>query len=362
MVPGDMPDFDPALRMAQQALANLPGTAVKHMIVISDGRPKAPSAAMVRALAEQGVTVSTVAVGTHGPAASQALAMLASATGGKYYKVNNPKALPNIFQREARRAARPLVIESRAGVVPRVKITDHEMIRGIEGPLPPVNGYVMSSQKGSQLADVVLVTPLPPGEVNSTLLAGRRYGLGRTVAYTSDASTRWNQKWLDWENYGKFFGQLVRWSMRPAADTRRFVAGLEIDEGQIHVRVSALDKDHESLDSLALAVTAVGPDLQPVTVKMEQTAPGQYVGAFAARDVGNYFVMITPGDGQVPIRAGVNLPENDEFRDRKTNRELLEALAALKPEGGVPGKIIEGETGSLDGLIEVNPFRNLGSR
>jgi hypothetical protein len=236
------------------------------------------------------------------------------------------------------------------------------MIRGIEGPLPPVNGYVMSSQKESQLADVVLVTPLPPGEVNSTLLAGRRYGLGRTLAYTSDASTRWNEKWLEWEDYNKFFGQIVRWSMRPAADTRKFVAGLEIDGGLIHVRVSALDKSDEFLNSLSLTVTAVGPDLQPVPVKMEPTAPGQYVGAFAARDVGNYFVIITTGDGQVPIRAGVNLPESDELRDGKANRELLEALAALKPESGVPGKIIEGETGSLDELIEVNPFRNLGSR
>ena len=33
-------------------------------------------------------------------------------TGGKYYVVNNPKALPRIFQREARRVARPLIYEN----------------------------------------------------------------------------------------------------------------------------------------------------------------------------------------------------------------------------------------------------------
>src|SRR6185437_2102657 len=43
MTPGDMPDFDPALQMAHQALTDpKKELATKHVIVISDGAPQYP--------------------------------------------------------------------------------------------------------------------------------------------------------------------------------------------------------------------------------------------------------------------------------------------------------------------------------
>ena len=86
-----------------QELANHPDPsrrpAIKHMIVISDGDPSPPGRAVKKALVTSGVTVSTVAVGSHGLAGSKTLKDLATATGGKYYQVRNPAVLPKIFQR-----------------------------------------------------------------------------------------------------------------------------------------------------------------------------------------------------------------------------------------------------------------------
>ena len=47
---------------------------------------------------------------------STPLQNIATSTGGKYYVVNNPKALPRIFQIEARRVARPLIKEDAKGI------------------------------------------------------------------------------------------------------------------------------------------------------------------------------------------------------------------------------------------------------
>ncbi|MEA1952013.1 MAG: VWA domain-containing protein, partial [Planctomycetota bacterium] len=66
MTPGDMPQFDPAMKMAAKGFARLPDAAIKHMIIISDGDPSPPSAGAINNLKKLKVTVTTVAVGTHG--------------------------------------------------------------------------------------------------------------------------------------------------------------------------------------------------------------------------------------------------------------------------------------------------------
>ena len=62
------------------------------MIVISDGDPSPPSNTILAQYKTNNIKVSTVAVGAHGPAESSLLQSIATSTGGKYYRVNNPKA------------------------------------------------------------------------------------------------------------------------------------------------------------------------------------------------------------------------------------------------------------------------------
>ena len=360
MVPGDMPDFDPGLVTAQKGFAKLPTAAIKHMIVISDGDPSKPSRGAVNALVKLKVTVSTVAVGTHGPAGSRVLSKLAKDTGGKYYKVNNPRALPKIFQREARRVAQPLVYENmEVGFRPRVKFP-HEMIGGIREPLPLMHGFVLTTVKQNPLVEVALVSPKPGSERNCTILASWTYGLGKAVAFTSDAGARWTATWTGWENYDKLFSQMVAWSMRPTGEEGKFSVSTDAEDGKVRVVVTALDKDDEFINFLDMTGTAIGPDLEPLGIKMEQTAPGRYVGTFPGRDAGSYFIMVSPGAGKAPIRTGINVPYSDEFRGRATNEPLLGQLAEGVPKGGAPGRLIAAldDVDSFEPLLAVDTFRH----
>ena len=121
--------------------------------------------------------------------------------------------------------------------------------------------------------------------------------------------------------------------MRPAGGSGKFTVATDFADGQVRVVVNALDKNDEFLNFLNMTGTAVGPDMKPVPMKIEQTAPGRYVGTFAAKDAGSYFVMISPGAGQAPIRTGINVPYSDEFRDQSPNEALLEQLAAHDAQG-----------------------------
>src|SRR5207253_6890788 len=105
-------------------------------------------------LKNDGITVTTVAVGAHGPPGSQTLQDIATKTGGKYYIVGNSKALPKIFQREARRVARPLVYEPSPPVSPQITM-QHEIVQGLDKTLPPLSGFVLTGVKENSLVDVI---------------------------------------------------------------------------------------------------------------------------------------------------------------------------------------------------------------
>ncbi len=361
MTPGDMPDFNPALIMARQAFSKVPDAAIRHMIVISDGDPTPPTKAVVAGLVNTKVTVTTVAVGSHGPAGNVELNNLATATGGKYYKVNQAKALPRIFQREARRVARPLIFEKQEGFGAEVRFP-HEMISGIEEPIPPLTGFVMTTVKENPLVEVELVAPVSSDEANNTLLASWTYGAGRAVCFTSDAGARWTGDWTSWDGYDKLFTQMIRWSMRPVGQQGEYTLSTDVESGRVRVVVTALDKEDEFLNFLDLSGAVIGPDMQPLPLRLEQTAPGRYVGEFDAMDAGNYFITLSPGPGEAPIRSGVNVPYSAEFRDRSTDEPLLEMLASMEPVGGEPGTVIEsGTTGNIDEQVDTwlatNVFR-----
>jgi uncharacterized membrane protein/Mg-chelatase subunit ChlD len=347
MTIGDMPAFDPSLKMAAAGLARLTDASVKHMIIISDGDPTPPTPGTIMALQKQSVKVTTVTVGdpNHAPQGIPLMQGIAMQTGGKHYIVKDAKALPRIYQREARRVSRPLVYEPNPPVRPRVTTT-HEMIQGLEAAFPPVAGFVLTTVKESSLVEVVLTSPLPVNEENATILAAWTYGLGKTVAFTTDAGERWANAWTGWENYARFFSQMVRWSMRPTGDTGNFTVATDVGDGKTRVTVTALDKDDEFLNYQAMTGTVLGPDMKSIPLEIRQTAPGRYSGEFDSQTAGSYLILVTPGSGQGMIRTGVNVGYSDEFRDQETNMPLLESMAGLTPSDGEPGKLMEPLSGT----------------
>ena len=106
----------------------------------------APSTAFKNA----SITISTVAVESHGLPAVSDLQNIAHATGGKYYSVKSGRALPRIFQREARRVSKPLVFEPPGGAVPECHRLPARMLDGIDRVLPQhLSGFVMTQTKDS---------------------------------------------------------------------------------------------------------------------------------------------------------------------------------------------------------------------
>lgn len=356
MTPGDMPQFEPAMKMAVAGLAGCPA-AVKHCVIISDGDPSPPNASTIQAFIDNKISISTVAVASHGLTESKRLKDIAEATGGKYYSVSDGRALPRIFQREARRVSRPLVYEPDGGTVPQI-IFPHESMQGIEKVLPPITGFVLTQTKDSPLTQVLIQSPKPESPENATIAATWTYGLGRTAVITTDAGARWAANWSNWDGYQKLYSQIVRWLMRPTGDTGQFSISSTTRDGEVEVVVNALSDDDAYLNFLDVQATVIAPDLTSVPLRLRQSAPGRYIGSFPTNQTGSYFVNVIPGIGNPPLSTGVSVPYSSEYRIRKSNLALIDALASQAPPGGTTGKVfpaLDTSTNARD--PNSNPFR-----
>jgi uncharacterized membrane protein len=332
MTPGDMPDADPSIQMAAGALRARTDAMTKHIIIISDGDPTPPTGAVINQLVNNKITVTSVLVAAHGgdtigPGWMQ---QIATRTKGRFYNVTNPKALPRIYQKEARLISRPLIFERAEPWALRID-SFTEPILGLQGDLPGISGFVLTELKENELVEVPISSPLPAQQRNP-ILAHWTYGLGRSVAFTSDAGRKWTKAWPSWSGYAAFWSQVVRWALRPV-ERGNLSMSLRREDGQIKVVVDALDKDDRFLNSLQFRASVLDPELKRKTFGLVQTGPGRYEGTIDHAEArGSYFVnlgYLTPAGTPGLLSAGVSVPYSDEYRELRSNPALLENLAAV---------------------------------
>lgn len=355
MDPQDMPDFDPFLTAAADTLADpAHNLSVKHCIVISDGDPQygvAGQAATAK-MAANAITCTTVGVATHGQAESTKMKSIAEATKdgrgnpGAYYEPKDPSQLPSIYIKESRRISQSFIYDK--PFLPKHLVVG-SITEGIPRELPALRGFVRTTYKESPLAQFRIEGPRLADDLRFPILASWQYGLGKAVAFTSDARTQptdnvkgWDADWVESDIYKKFWEQAVNWALRPAEAGRMTVAS-EYREGRVRVTVTARDERDRPVNGLGLdgKITlprAPKPGEKVPTIGFKRKGPGQYEAEFAAEDAGTYFVTVQgrqPGVGAAQgvvfdtARTGVTLPYSQEFADLDTNTALLKQLAEL---------------------------------
>ncbi len=325
--PGGGTNMYPGMVEAYQTLAPLKAqdAAVKHVIVLTDGQSQdAQWFKIVGDMKKAGITLSTVGVGDD--VNGQLLSQIATMAGGNYYPVTNPNNLPKIFVKEARTIRKNLIKEK--PFTPRHVQTGSPIITGL-AQSPTLTGLVLTGHKN----DPRVFTPMlgPEGE---PLFAHWQVGLGRTAAFTSDATNRWAAAWLSWPGYGDFWARLTRAVARPSA-SRAFDLASTIRNDRLHLRLDAPGQENKGFQNFMQVVgTVLKPDGSPHRVTLSQTGPGVYEADLPADQVGNYIVNLFAANPSDPTQAqtiigGTTRPPGAELRRFTSNRPLLEQIAAL---------------------------------
>lgn len=334
----------------QEALRHLKDSdkTVRHVILLADGsdaeHQQGVSNLVEDEMADQGITLSTVAIGA-GPDL-RFLEQIAEEGGGRYYFTNQAASLPVIFAEETQVAMRSYVVEepfypTLTGISP--------ILTGIDA-VPQLAGYVATTPKSA--SRVILTT-----HQGDPLLAAWQYGLGRSVAWTSDATGRWGQQWVSWEAFGRFWAQTVRWTIVERTDVPVEVAVTREGE-EVRITVDAVDEDGAFVNGLTARMSMVGPDDVPVSVDLVQTAPGRYEGTFVPQGEGAYPMRLTGslgGEEVVALTTGWAMGYSPEYAALEGDPTYLASLAEL---GG--GVVLEESSQALaHDLSGVGARRNL---
>jgi uncharacterized membrane protein len=321
--PGDMPDFGTAMKLGynslRQARSNL-----RHMVVISDGDPQPPSGGLLTQFQRSGITCSTVLIGGHGMNFRPLMRDIASKTGGEFYDVRSPNALPRIFAREAARVKRNLIVEEAFN--PN-QVAETELTESFDSDAyPPLLGYVIATPKSQ--ADLPLVT-----HQEDPLLAHWRYGLGKSIAFTSDFKTKWAPNWIEWEGYGAFWAQALRWVARTRMQGDYHLQVFQ-EEGKGRVVLEAFDEEGRPLNYLDFNGRAISPDQEVVPLRLVQTDLGRYEATFDVGQEGTYLVNLSqpetnPDEETGVLTAGLAIPYSPEHSNDRSNPLLLRQIAEI---------------------------------
>ena len=309
----------PAMTEARDALARA-AAKLKHLIVLTDGQSSPGDFdGVTRDLAAGRVTVSTVGVGAGADAAL--LERIARTGGGRYYFTDDPAAVPQIFAKETVTASKSAINEE--PFVPQL-IRPTPVLAGFDVETAPfLLGYVVTRPKAT--SEVILGT-----ESGDPLLSWWRYGLGWSVAFTSDAGPRWAPEWLAWEGFGPFWSQVLRHAMRKSS-ARDVTVALERRGDTVDLTLDAAETTGGWRNDAATALTLIDPSLGTRTVPVRQTAPGRYAASFPVPRGGSYHLELSQSVGGTVVTRqsrGVTVGYPDELRLRPTDEPKLRAVAA----------------------------------
>jgi uncharacterized membrane protein len=337
----------PALQTAYQALSTV-DAKVKHIVLLTDGEaPAGPYDQLTQQMRDAGITLSTIAVGSD--ADVNLLQQLAQWGNGGYYDGNDPFNLPQLVLKDTQQVQRAAIVEQNTQLQ---AVSSSPALSGIDvANLPALRGYVATTARSQTTVDLV-------SDQHDPILSEWQYGLGRVIAWTSDVNNRWSADWLQWQDFTRFWSQVVERAARPADDPERQVnVTLQGTQAQITVDAETLTADSQQrqyLNNLSTTVTLVGPNGVPQQIALPQVAPGRYQASTPVDDNGVFQLDVQqtdPSTGSVARQSGgFVVPYSPEYQSAGTNTDFLTALAEV-----TGGRVIQGPDEAL-----VHDLRSVG--
>lgn len=298
-------DIFPSVAKAYEDLLDLK-LQRKHIILLTDGQSSMPPdyEDIIAEGKKTNVTLSTVAIGTD--ADSTLLEELAELGGGRFYNAVDESTIPAILTRETSMLTRTYIEDDpfyvSLGNVPEWTSIFREGV-------PQMNAYIATTPKGT--ATIVAESPK-----EDPVIAEWMYGLGRTIAFTSDSTGKWSGDLARWEGYSDFWNTAVARLLPSYEDVPYLIT---------HDRGGAYTITDSSRRSAFLEIAIVDEQGTEVPFQSEPLAPGK-VRVTLDADPGLVFFGISDDKGGL-FEAGVSVPYSAEYKPSEPNVALLEKIA-----------------------------------
>lgn len=344
----------PALEEGIQALMSV-SVGSRHVILLSDGRDTTLGTPdyedVILGARQQNISISTFAFGENADA--ELLSQLSDWGNGRFYLVLTAESLPVLMADEATRISEALVSE---GIFQPELGEFHPVLSGIPlETIPDLEGYHALTPKPS--AEVILRT----GE-GDPLLAAWQYGLGRSVAWTSDLGEVWAIGWPSWELFSRLWTQIVVYTLPDPALKQLHIA-TEVENRIATITVDSLDDAGRPISLADTRLAISSPDGATWELPMVEMLPGRYRQSVAVSAEGVYHLEVTQDSNQGPrqAEAGFVLGYPREYCSDESGEALLAHLADLTGGGVLTGAEFfdsaeEVASGAAASVIPIWPY------
>jgi len=309
-----------SLKLAYEQLGPQP-VERKHIILLTDGQ--SPFLEKAFSFIEKGltggITLSTVAIGND--ASRTLLEKMAEIGGGRFYNVRDETTIPTILSRET-------VVMTRTYIV-----NDPFYPKFLEGTdwaglfpngVKKINAYVATTPKSGSMVAM-------ESDQGDPLLAEWHYGLGTTIAFTSDVTGTWSGEFSGMEEFPQFLLTMVSHVLPSTVETP-FSTTVQGEGDWASITIKS-----ETGGVLLPEIAIVSDQGEEVDTHIRLLSPGEYEIRIPKK-AGLYFMNVhwtdEEGTGH-SYETGFSLPYSGEFLQKGSNPARLAAISEASGATGL---------------------------
>lgn len=303
----------PALKKAYRQLAEVDAKH-KLVLILSDGKSKGDFIPLAEKMADDKISIYAIAIGD---AARKLMKSIAEAGKGRYFYVPDVSQLPKIVTKEIHQT-QDLIVEKEFR--PKI-VMQHSILEGLKN-LPKLYGYVGTAKKQAAFS-------LINSDKDEPILAAWNYGLGRSVAFTSNIETNWAAEWIEWKKYGKFWTQIVNWALPDSNKDTSFDLFVSNDSGTARVILERSNIGNGS-QTPKFKGRVLKPDGEGIQLRFRRISFNRYESTFNANRPGTYLVTVkSSGRKSRVCDTKLIVPYSPEYSKLEVNTPLLRELADI---------------------------------
>jgi uncharacterized membrane protein len=346
----------PALREAERTLGES-GAQVKHVVILTDGETGGTAEMyydlVSRMHHDSGATISTIAVGND--ANVDLLRAIAKYGGGSYYQTNSAQNLPQLFVEDFRsHGGETTMVESEFS--PRSANPDPILKDLASRQMPALKGYVSTEIKPRATMSMFV----DRGGTEEPVIASWKYGAGKAMAVTTDASGRWSGRWVSGNVFQPLWDRLLAWMTPESPAEPKIDVALGYNAGRINIKLTDYSAEPANTTHL-VTVMVTRPDGSKAETALTEEVAGELAGSIEAPAPGNYYFEVRSPAGKdkkfPPLAYTVSPSVSAELPRPEPNYGLLEHLASAT--GGrlnpTPAEVATGRA-TLERRMSIDPY------
>lgn len=306
----------PALLAATTDL-NESDAQVKHIILLTDGQDSyGDYEELKKTINDAGITLSTVAIGTG--CNEELLKDLAESCNGRYFYTDISSDLPRIFAQEVFLSSNTYLINEE--FTPIVTSNDAMVRDVVANGLPTLKGYVATTPKDRSIQ-------LLQSHYGDPVLCYWQYGLGKTVAWTSDMTGEWSGNYSGWENTQLLWHNIIQYVTQDMGMEGAYV---EVEQNGSRSEIHYTTENF-SADTTVFA-TVFDDEGNATEVELDPVKPGEYIAAIDTVSTGVYTINVQQKEGEEIVSSMNTAAINQyslEYRFYPDNTLMEEYVASV---------------------------------